>query len=459
MPDLLDFLRTHEEAFRSRTRLASLYSDFRHQRQTNPDGYQANASAWLRALSAASKKGLTPPQAGANSDRFVLKTGEELSRSLQTPEFGRPLALGAVLQDAVERKELVPLAEFLNAKKSIYAKTWMPTPWQAVSWGLKQLGVMGGEPVEDKLVAGNFVVMANVEAAAKAILDDASRVATSNTSRIFSKELFTSTFAPAIGVDTLSSNDLSVLLTHLARDRSAIAFSPTNHTIKFKSPSEQEPSPITPEDANIASIRALIASIEPQIEQLTARLSELETAAKEAVANKNLIAARSALRSKKLTDAKLQQRITTLTQLEDVYAKIEQAADQVEMVRIMEMSSQTLGSLNKKTGGVERVQDVMEELRSQMMDVDDVTAVINEESAGKIDEGEVEDELEAMENVEREKVEAAERKEREAKEAKEAEEIKRRLAELDTMGEKQEELTPRSADPASSREKEAEAAS
>ena len=117
----------------------------------------------MQALSAASKAGLIPSQAGANSDRFVLKTGEELSRSLQTQEFGRPLALGAVLQDAVERKELVPLAEFLNAKKSIYAKTWIPTPWQAVSWGLKQLGVMGGESVEDKLVAGNFVVMANVE--------------------------------------------------------------------------------------------------------------------------------------------------------------------------------------------------------------------------------------------------------------------------------------------------------
>jgi charged multivesicular body protein 7 len=129
------------------------------------------------------------------------------------------------------------------------------------------------------------------------------------------------------------------------------------------------------------------------------------------------------------------------------------------MVRIMEMSSQTLGSLNKQTGGVDRVQDVMEELRSQMMDVDDVTAVINEESAGKIDEGEVEDELEAMEKIELEKVEATERKAREAKEAREAEETKRRLAELDTPGEKQEETASRSAEPAPVREKEAEAAS
>jgi charged multivesicular body protein 7 len=92
-----------------------------------------------------------------------LKTGEELSKALQTQEFGRPLAIGAVVHDAIDKKELVPLKEFLNAQKSIYAKNWVPTPWQAVSWGLKQLGVMGGEPTEDKLVAGSFVVMANLE--------------------------------------------------------------------------------------------------------------------------------------------------------------------------------------------------------------------------------------------------------------------------------------------------------
>lgn len=104
-----------------------------------------------------------PAQNGAQGDRFVMRTGEELSRALQTQEFGRPLALGAVVQDAVDRKEFVPLAEFLNAQKSIYATSWIPTPWQAVRWGLKQLGVVGGESAEDRLVAGSFVVMANVE--------------------------------------------------------------------------------------------------------------------------------------------------------------------------------------------------------------------------------------------------------------------------------------------------------
>lgn len=288
-------------------------------------------------------------------------------------------------------------------------------------------------------------------------MDEAARTATSKTSRIFSQELFASTFAPSLGMDELSNNDLSVLLTHLARDRSAISFSFKDQTIKFKSPTESEPSPITTEDTNIASIRTLMASLEPQIQLLTARISELDRTAKEAVAKKNLIAAKFALRQKKLADTKLQQRTATLAQLEDVYARIEQAADQMEMVRVMEASSQTLRSLNEKTGGLEEVQEVMEGLREQMMDVDEIGQTLNEASMGAVDEGEVEDELEALENVEREKVEAVERKEREAKEAKEAElqaeETKRRLAELDSLGEKH---TSKSGEAAQSREMETE---
>lgn len=140
-----------------------MYSDFRYQRNTNPDGYQANSSAWLRALTTACRAGVLPAPAGGHNDRLVIRTSEELARALETDDLGRPLALGAVLQDALQRKELVPLQEFLSAKKSVYAKNWVPTPWQVVSWGLRQLGVAGGETAEDKLAVGNFVVMANVE--------------------------------------------------------------------------------------------------------------------------------------------------------------------------------------------------------------------------------------------------------------------------------------------------------
>lgn len=177
--------------------------------------------------------------------------------------------------------------------------------------------------------------------------------------------------------------------------------------------------------------------MEPHIQQLTSRISELDKTAREAVANKQLITAKSALRLKKLTDEKLKQRTTTLTQLEEIYAKIEQTADQVEIVGVMESSSKTLKSLNEQTGGVEKVQDVVDGLKDEMMNVDEIGQAINEVSPGIVDEGEVDDELEALEKAEREKQEEAERKEREKKEAEEAEMTRKRLAELDQMGEKE----------------------
>lgn len=140
-----------------------MYSDFRHQRTSNPDGYQANSHAWLRALTKAANAGLIPAQAGAEHDRFLLHSGEELARALATREFGRPLALGAAIEDAARRKELVQLREFLDAKKSVYAKSWVPSAWQVLSWGLRQLGIAGEGSSGDKLVAGDFVIMANVE--------------------------------------------------------------------------------------------------------------------------------------------------------------------------------------------------------------------------------------------------------------------------------------------------------
>lgn len=67
----------------------------------------------------------------------------------------------------MEKRELIPLNDFLNAKNSIYSKSWIPSPWQVVSWGLKQIGIGGLLGGEDKLAVGNFVVMANVEVRAQ----------------------------------------------------------------------------------------------------------------------------------------------------------------------------------------------------------------------------------------------------------------------------------------------------
>ncbi|KAI7165552.1 hypothetical protein KC352_g26169 [Hortaea werneckii] len=288
--------------------------------------------------------------------------------------------------------------------------------------------------------------MANLETAAKAALDHVSKTASSHTARIFSQDLLASTLCNALNVSSLSQRDTSVLLMHLARDQAAIAYDPATGTVKFHAPGEMKPASIEQEDITIASLRTLISGLEPQIQQLIQRVSELDAKAREAVAKKQNAAAKVALRQKKMAETKLQSRTATLTQVEEVYAKIEQAADQVEIVRVMEASSTTLRSLNQKTGGVEKVQDVMENLRESMQDTEEISGAISEVGAGQIDESEVDDELEALEKAEREKVEEAERKEREAREEKEAEETKKKLAELEGLKKPDEVSSPQGAE-------------
>ncbi|KAF2083686.1 hypothetical protein K490DRAFT_51040 [Saccharata proteae CBS 121410] len=452
MSELLKFIFENEEAFKNKRRLTSLYSDFRIQQEINPEGYDANVSAWRKALFHASRAGLIPSQSGANN-LLAIRTGDELARQLTTAENGRPLALAAVIQDAVAKKELIPLRDFLGAKTSIYARSWVISPWAVVAWGLRQLSSAVGFGSSDKLAVGEFVVMENVEAASNAILKN---FATPKppTDLIFSTTRFSESFAWSLSpTNPLSPTDLHILVTHLSRDKRACSYDPASHTIKFKNSTEMAPKPITQQDTTIAHLTDLIASLNTQIESLTRTVKEQSDKARESVARGSNTAAKSALRSKKLAEAGLVKRTDTLAQLEAVYAKIEEAHDQVAVVRVMEASAGVLRGLHEEVGGVEGVEGVVEGLREEMGKVDEVANVINEGAAEGVDEGEVEDELEALERAEREEKERVEREEREKAEAerreKEDAEKERMFAELeraereakaskDTQGEREE---------------------
>jgi charged multivesicular body protein 7 len=153
-------------------------------------------------------------------------------------------------------------------------------------------------------------------------------------------------------------------------------------------------------------MRDLISNLTEQTSRLEQKINELNANAKKALANKNRISALSAIKNKKIAEHNLNQRANTLHQLEEVFNKIEQSADQIEIVRVMQASTGVLRSLHAQMGGIETVEDVVENLREEMSKVDEVGNIINE-AGPVIDEGEIDDELEALETKElREKEEA-----------------------------------------------------
>ncbi|KAF3767510.1 hypothetical protein M406DRAFT_345481 [Cryphonectria parasitica EP155] len=425
MSNALEWLVEHEPGFR-RSRLPALYSDFRGQRTTNPDGFQANISAWRHGLASLVRAGFAESGSSVSTpNHVVLNADESLLRALESKQYGSPLALGAVIREAAQHKDLVPLQEFLSAQQSIYYKSWGSIPWSIASWGFRQLGLTGAFTFgsEDRLPGGQFVVIANLEAASRSVLEQTTGL-TSRFERTFSKVQFQTEFRDAIlKGQKLSETDLEVLLRFMSRDQGLLLYD--GKTIKLKTTGVND-TMITAEDETIASLKELTEYLEHQTAVLEKKIEELSITAKEAVAKKNRVSALAALKSKKLAESSLQKRFATLSQLEEVSAKIEQASDNVQLVKVMGSSTGVLKSLNAQVGGAEGVEEVVDHLREQMSQADEVSSILAEQ-APVVDESEIDDELETMLREEKSREEEVERAKTEAEERKQAEATARRI--------------------------------
>ncbi|THC99984.1 hypothetical protein EYZ11_000563 [Aspergillus tanneri] len=434
MNDLLNFILA-QDAFR---------------KKTNPDGYTVNVSAWEQALLKAARNGYIPASHGSSGepsistssqaikpkkDHLVLRADESLLRALELPEWGRPIALAAVFDEAIRSRIMVPLQMYRASSSSLNKPQWsliepgVLNPWSVMSWGLKQLkGVVVGLDRESTppLQAQELVLVENLKEAAGLIVKQAMSRNSSKTDLIYSKENFVQEFASVFTEENdLSHTDFNVLLMYLSRDSGAIAYD--GKTIKFRS-SNDAPKEITEQDTAICSIKSAMSAMTKQVENLENKIIELNLTAKATLHNKNKISALAAVRSKKLAEHNLKQRLNTLAQLEEVYSKIEQATSHVEFVQVMETSTGVLRGLNTQIGDSTKIEDIVDELREEISKVDEVGNILNE-AGPQIDEAEIDDELQEMENKEQHD--------------QEEEETRRRLAELHDL--KQRAKEPRTA--------------
>lgn len=329
----------------------------------------------------------------------------------------------AVFHEAVQKKEMVLVKDFMSSTTSIYKTSWIPTPWSALQWSLRTVGVLGKAAPPDKLAVRNYVVLKNVEVAGDEILKKM-KECTSTADRVLSRRDFLNRFSHMLNpASPLTNNDLNIILIHLCRDKQAISYDA--QTIKFKAEHEAEPLPITEEDAAIVGLRDTLANIHAQLPPLMEKIELANAAAREAVATKQMVRAKAALRSKKLAETALAQRSDVALQLEGVYHQLQQAADQVEIVEAMRAGAAALKGLNEKVGGAEGVQGVVDAVNEQMAATEDITNIINETDTA-IDEVDVEDEFEALERAEKER-----------KEQEEAAKTAARLAQLEEAERKQ----------------------
>ncbi|POS88156.1 hypothetical protein EPUL_000325 [Erysiphe pulchra] len=362
--------------------------------------YTANISAWLQGLAAAARAAAIPT-INKRPNLLSFSFSEDLLNALEN-ENVRPLSLGIVVREGIEKGQLIPRKEFMQAFSSIYEKSWAKWPWQALSQGLKQLGFYRN-PKLDKSSTGEFVLLENIEAAAMKAKKRFSSFQERH-NRIFTRVKFTEDFEYILDTKyPLSDSDMELFLKFLARDLGLISYN--SELVKLRLINETDQ--ITSDDLTIASLKKLIEDLNNQIQGLTLRHEELSHSAKEAVLKNNRTAALGALKSKSLINQTIEKRYVTLAQLEEVYLKIVQASTQVELVKVMEASTKVLMTLNEEIQALGPTEKVVDMLQDQMQLVDE----INTQTAHGItvDEDMLDLELEAMER-DQEEIEALETK-------------------------------------------------
>jgi charged multivesicular body protein 7 len=332
---------------------------------------------------------------------LTIHTGRELGRALQHKDHGIPTCLSAVFQDAIRKKAFVSDKDFRNSPISIYKRSWVPSAKDVLHWGWRMLT---GSDDSDNLPVDTFVVVQNVEAAAVETLKQFHTQSLMSTAdRVLSRSAFARRFARVLNSTvSIPPDDLDLLLIHLARDRQALSFN--QQVVKFKTEKDEIPAPITNEDIALADLRDSMDRVNAQISLLHAKVVTLDRVAREAVHEKHMVRAKTALRSKKLAESALSHRAALALQLEEAYLNLQQAADQVDIVEAMKAGADAMNVLNQKVGGVEGVQSVMDSIHEQTATVEEITSIINEAS-GPVDESAIDDEFKALENVEKERKE------------------------------------------------------
>ena len=157
-------------------------------------------------------------------------------------------------------------------------------------------------------------------------------------------------------------------------------------------------SAITEHDGEVASVKSLIYELSETTSSIEAEIDKLTKEAQAAVLTNNRNAALRYLRSRKVQEKLLKQRSSVLTQLEDVYRGIEEAATNIDIMEALKAGTASLRHYNKESGGVETVESILQEVNEEITKTDEIGTVITENPGSNqvYDEVEIDAELASL---------------------------------------------------------------
>ncbi|BFZ56617.1 hypothetical protein PYCC9005_003664 [Savitreella phatthalungensis] len=414
MSSELDLLLASHADFGKASRLRSLYSDFAGLKKTNPTGFAANTRAWIDALNRTALRSSSavrsspdedgPSQATSENlpDRCCITATPAMADLFMHSQWGRPLAFAAVEEEAVWRRDWVLLEEYLrgvpegvsaggvgsgglsgSSASGETSGTSMLTSLFARLWGggSSSSAASTGE-IKPTLFSGKtYVIPANVRACADTALIRMQAKAASYTDHVFTREAFVAQLAKTSKL-ALTQRDGDVIIAYLWRDKRAIGISSDASTIKLLPATSRSPAAahsareVGPTDVQVATVKAAVAHLTSQCVWLEEKMAGYDAEARNAVRAGRKALAVAAIRARRKCDLLAGTWRDRRDQADLVLLKIDDAAQQVGLVKALESGAAALKSVLHDLGDLDKIDQLADTLRDQMDKVDDVNQAI-----------------------------------------------------------------------------------
>ncbi|KAH3668007.1 hypothetical protein OGAPHI_001761 [Ogataea philodendri] len=355
------------------SRLQSLYSNFNHLKE-NPDGLEANISAWKSLLLETKSKCASefPDQVAFDADSLV--------KQYSLPSRGlTPQGLNKVIDQMVHEQALIPYSKFQQDPGLLGRVVgWVFGP--RYRSGNDQNGVLNqGE---------KFVVASELAKWSKNLgyyLSNNSPLVKDHLISLASEELEMSKF------------DIECCLLNLEREKKIVV---SEDVVQFVDKSQQEVNLTEEQVESIANLKYAIYKMTKYNEETELRIQKLDIRIRELVKNKHMVRAKSELKIQRALTQKLQKSSQGLENLVMLLYKIEEDSNNILVVKTLEANSKILKEMNAQVGDI---QHVVEEVREEWDKVDELSEHLG---ALNVDDGDIEEELLQMEKEQESKEDA-----------------------------------------------------
>ena len=251
------------------SRLRSLYSDFSHLKEVNPEGYDANISAWCDVLDLCLK------------DHYFQSTitlpGTELASKLADPNYGHPKGLASVLDSEIQNGKYVPwsIYKFSSPEPAWNLKDYF-SPMRWVEQKLRTYRIGKFSLLDGKGgVCNDYFINWHILASTGDRLGEKITAEVQSEGTYSAKLLDSDLFMELVKKldPNLSDLDIQVLLIYLSRDCGKLTVV-SDYENARRAFVKVDNSPITEEDFGIIKIKANIRSIQARTDILAERLDK-----------------------------------------------------------------------------------------------------------------------------------------------------------------------------------------